>query len=507
MGNSGNAFIEMTGITKRFPGVVALDDVSLSVSRGEVVALVGENGAGKSTLMKMLSGLYHPDEGEIRVDGRPVRITDPKCAQALGISTIFQEPSLAPHLNAVQNVYLGRETQKGLIGRAVKRLDEKAMLEETQKLYAKFFPTVEDVLIPVGQLGALKNRVIEIVKALSIKCSLVIMDEPTAALAEHERQVLFDFVHMLKSQGIAVIYITHHLRELFGLVDRIVVMRDGKNVAEVGPGDTDEGDLVARMVGRTITNFIVKEDVSVGGEILRVEHLTRKGVIDDVNLHVNRGEIVGIAGLAGAGRTETVRAIVGADKASGTVSVDGKKCRIQTPGDAIAHGIGMLPENRKLQGALVEQDVKDNITLANLKEVLAGNFVIRKNKEVKTAKEYVQRLGVKTPTIYQKVKSLSGGNQQKVILAKWLFTKPKVLIFDEPTQGIDVGAKHEIYSLIADFVKEGGGILLVSSELPELMGLADRIYVMHQGRIVHEFTREQATEENITLYASGGHES
>ena len=508
MRDDNSVFIEMTGITKRFPGVVALDDVSLTVKKGEVVALVGENGAGKSTLMKMLSGLYHPDEGEIRVNGEIVKITDPKCAQGLGISTIFQEPSLAPHLNAVQNVYLGRETQKGLIGNAIKRLDEKTMTVETQKLYAEFFPTVEDVLVPVSRLGALKNRVIEIVKALSISCSLVIMDEPTAALAEHERQVLFDFVHMLKKQGIAVIYITHHLRELFGLVDRIVVMRDGKNVAEVGPEDTDIDDLVARMVGRTITNYIVKETVAIGEQVLGVEGLTRRGVIEDINLHVKKGEIVGLAGLAGAGRTETVRAIVGADRVTtGTIRINGKKCKIKTPKDAIAQGIGMLPENRKLQGALIEQDIKDNITLANLKEVLAGKFVIRKNKEIRTAEEYVKRLVVKTPSIYQKVKSLSGGNQQKVILAKWMFTKPQVLIFDEPTQGIDVGAKHEIYSLIADFVKEGGGILLVSSELPELMGLADRIYVMHQGRIVHEFTREEATEENITLYASGGHES
>ena len=504
MENENRAFIEMTGITKRFPGVVALDDVSLTVKRGEAVALVGENGAGKSTLMKMVSGLYHPDDGEIRVNGEPVSITDPKRAQELGISTIFQEPSLAPHLTAVQNIYLGREETKG---KGIKRLNEKKMLEETQKLYGKFFPTVEDVQIPVSQLGALKNRVIEIVKALSIQCSLVIMDEPTAALAEHERQVLFDFVHMLKAQGIAVIYITHHLRELFGLVDRIVVMRDGKKVSEVEPQDTDVDDLVARMVGRTITNYIVKETVPVGDEILRVEHLTRKGVIEDVCLHVNRGEIVGLAGLAGAGRTETVRAIVGADRASGTVLVDGKECRIASPKEAILNGIGMLPENSKLQGAHIEMDVKDNITMANLREVLAGNFILEKNKEIKTAEDYVQRLGVKTPTIYQKVKSLSGGNQQKVILAKWLFTKPQVLIFDEPTQGIDIGAKHEIYNLIADFVKEGGGILLVSSELPELMGLADRIYVMHQGKIVHEFARAEATEENITLYASGGHES
>ncbi|MDL2237103.1 sugar ABC transporter ATP-binding protein [Christensenellaceae bacterium OttesenSCG-928-K19] len=504
MSQNSNVFVEMNGITKIFPGVKALDDVSLTVRRGEVLALVGENGAGKSTLMKILSGLYHPDEGEIKIDGKAVHITDPKRAQELGISTIFQEPSLAPHLTAVQNIYLGRELTRG---KGIRTLDEKRMLQETQDLYSKFFSTLGDVQVPVSELGALKNRVIEIVKALSIQCSLVIMDEPTAALAEHEREVLFDFVKMLKEQNIAVIYITHHLRELFGLVDRIVVMRDGQYVAEVTSEETDVDDLVSKMVGRQITNYVVKETVPIGEEILNVTNLTRKGVIEDIALHVRKGEIVGLAGLAGAGRTETVRAIVGADPIdSGEVVMEGKKLHIKTPQDAIDAGIGMLPENRKLQGALIDMDVKDNITLANLDEVLAGNFVLKKPKEDKIAKEYVERLGVKTPSIFQKVRSLSGGNQQKVILAKWLFTNPKVLIFDEPTQGIDIGAKHEIYNLIADFVKNGGGILLVSSELPELMGLADRIYVMHEGRIVHEFTHEEATEENITLYASGGHE-
>jgi ribose transport system ATP-binding protein len=500
-----SVLISMTGITKEFPGVKALDNVSLEVRKGEVLALVGENGAGKSTLMKILSGLYHQDAGQVKIEGKEVDITDPKKAQELGISTIFQEPSLAQHLTAVQNIYLGRELYKGK--GAFHTLDEKTMLKETQELYSRFFSTLEDVQVPVSELGALKNRVIEIVKALSIKCSLVIMDEPTAALAEHEREVLFDFVRMLKKQNIAVIYITHHLRELFGLVDRIVVMRDGLNVAEVGPEDTDIDDLVSKMVGRTITNYVVKEEVTIGKELLKVSGLTRSGIIEDIALHVRSGEIVGLAGLAGAGRTETVRAIVGADSVdAGEVEVDGRNIKVQTPKDAIGAGIGMLPENRKLQGALIEMDVKDNITLTNLKSVLKGNFVINKKAEQNAAEEYVKRLGVKTPTIFQKVKSLSGGNQQKVILAKWMFANPKILIFDEPTQGIDVGAKHEIYSLIADFVRDGGGILLVSSELPELLGLADRIYVMHQGRIVHEFARDEATEENITLYASGGHE-
>lgn len=502
-----NLFISMKGITKKFPGVVALDDVSLEVYRGEVLALVGENGAGKSTLIKILSGLYHPDAGEIRVDGKAVQIKDTNHAQELGISTIFQEPSLAPHLNAVQNIFLGREIIKPILGKAIHRLDEKKMLEETQELYSKFFPTLDDVKVPVSQLGALKNRVIEIVKALSIQSSLVIMDEPTAALAENERQVLFDFVHMLKEHGVAVIYITHHLRELFGIADRISVMRDGKNMAVITPQDTNIDHLVSLMVGRTITNYIVKEKVPIGDEVLKVSNLNRKGVLKDVNLHVKKGEIVGVAGLAGAGRTELVRAIVGADSIDGgQVEVEGKAQKISTPKDAIEAGIGMLPENRKLHGALIDMTVKDNITLANLRKLLTGKFVLQQKNEKVTAEQYVQKLGVKTPSIYQKVKSLSGGNQQKVILAKWLFTKPKLLIFDEPTQGIDVGAKHEIYNLIADFVRNGGGILLISSELPELMGLSDRIYVMHQGKLVREFKQEEATEENITLYASGGHE-
>lgn len=496
-----NILISMTGITKEFPGVKALNNVSLNIKKGEVLALVGENGAGKSTLIKILSGIYQTDSGGITIHGKPISICDPKMAHKIGISTIFQEPSLAPDLTAVQNIYLGRE----LIGKGLHNLDEKKMINETAKLYSKFFPTIEDINVPVRELGALKNRVIEIVKALSIDSSLVIMDEPTAALEESEKQVLFDIVHQLKSHGISVLYITHHLKELFGLVDRISVLRDGENVTELNPNITSVDELVSFMVGRPISKYIVKEKIKIGETILAANKLNIKGVIKDISLYVRKGEIVGLAGLAGAGRTETVRAIFGADRIdSGSVEVNGKIKKILSPKDAINAGIGMLAENRKTQGALIDLSVMENITLANFKGVLNARFIINKNREAGCAREYIKKLGVKTPSMQQKMKFLSGGNQQKAILAKWLFAKPKVLIFDEPTQGIDVGAKQEIYKLIADFVRNDGGIILVSSDLPELLGLADRIYVMHQGCILKEYSREDATEENIMLFASGG---
>ncbi|PLR75533.1 D-xylose ABC transporter ATP-binding protein [Bacillus sp. V3-13] len=503
--DNDQVLISLNGITKEFPGVKALDNVSFDIRKGEVLALVGENGAGKSTLIKILSGLYQKDSGEIRVKGRAVDIKDTKHAQELGISTIFQEPTLAPHLTAVQNMYLGREMVKPVLWRGVQTIDEKAMLEETEKLYRKFFSTVEDLHVPVRELGALKNRVIEIAKTISYEASVVIMDEPTAALAEHEREVLFDFIRVLKDQGVSIIYVSHHLRELFLLADRMCIMRDGKYVGTVNTSETNVDQLVSLMVGRELTNYIVKEKVPIGEEVLRVSDLNRQGVLKDINFNIRKGEIVGIAGLAGSGRTETVRAVVGADPlTSGTVAVEGKPYRIRSPKDAIRAGIGLLPENRKTHGASIDMSVSHNITMAAMDRVLANKFVIKKKQEVNIAEDYVQRLGIKTPTVNQKVRFLSGGNQQKVILAKWLFTQPKVLIFDEPTQGIDVGAKIEVYNLVAEFVQNGGGVLLVSSELPELLGLCDRIYVMHKGEIVHEFSREEATEENITMYASGG---
>ncbi|WP_299087177.1 sugar ABC transporter ATP-binding protein [uncultured Metabacillus sp.] len=494
--------ISLTGITKEFPGVKALEGVSLDIRKGEVLALVGENGAGKSTLIKILSGLYQKTSGEIRVNGEVVDIKDTKHAQELGISTIFQEPTLAPELTAVQNLYLGREIVKP----GLRKMDEKTMYEETEKLYRKFFSTVEDLHVPVKELGALKNRVIEIAKAISFQASVVIMDEPTAQLADHEREVLFDFIRSLKEQGVSIIYVSHHLRELFLLADRMHVMRDGKNVATVNKSDTTIDQLVAMMVGREVSNYIVKKEVPFGEEVLRVTDLNRQGILKNINFNLRKGEIVGIAGLAGSGRTETVRAVVGADPInSGNVEVEGKSHKIRSPKDAIKAGIGLLPENRKMHGALIDLPVSQNITMAAMDRIIANKLVLKKKKESQIAEDYVQRLRIKTPTINQKVRFLSGGNQQKVILAKWLFTESKVLIFDEPTQGIDVGAKVEVYNLISEFVQNGGGVLLVSSELPELMGLCDRIYVIHKGEFVKEFSREEATEENIMMYASGGH--
>lgn len=507
MNNDENLVISLKGICKKFPGVVALDDVSLEVRKGEVLALLGENGAGKSTLIKILSGIYQKDSGEIRINGDLVEIKDPKHAQSLGISTIFQEPSLAPHLTAIQNVYLGREIVTPVLGPLLQKLNMKAMHRETEKLYRNFFSSVEDLDFPVSELGALKNRVIEIVKALSVQASVVIMDEPTAALAEHERVVLFDFVRMMKSHGVAVIYITHHLRELYGLVDRISVMRDGKNVATARIDEVNIDHIVSMMVGRTLSSYIQKKEVPIGENVLEVVGLNRQGILKNINLHVRSGEIVGISGLAGSGRTETVRAIIGADTIdSGNVIVDRKVQKIKSPKDAIRAGLGLLPENRKLHGALVDLSVKQNVTLAAIKQITVSKVFLSRARENKVANDHIEKLGIKTPSANQYVKFLSGGNQQKVILAKWLFTKPKLLIFDEPTQGIDVGAKVEVYNLISEFVKNGGGVLLVSSELPELLGLCDRVYVMYKGELVHEFSKEEASEENIMLYASGGHQ-
>lgn len=502
--NDQDVVVSMRGITKRFPGVTALDNVTLEIRRGEVLALAGENGAGKSTLMKVLSGLYHPDEGEVYINSKKEDIHNTKRAQELGISTIWQEPSLAPHLNAVQNIYLGRELTIPILGKAVRLLDEGKMLKNTKEMYSKFFDTLDDVTVPVAHLGALKNRVVEIVKAVSIDCQVLIMDEPTAALAEGERRVLFQFVRQLKEKGISIIYITHHLREIFEISDRIVVLRDGTLIDVMNTKDTNEEELVSKMVGRTIKNYIVKNDVEISDKVLEVKGLTNKN-IKNISLYVRKGEIVGLSGLAGSGRTETVRAIFGADPhTSGKIFVDGREVGITSPNQAIKYGIGLLPENRKIQGAVLSMSVKENISLANLSDVLKGNMAFDFEKEKAIAEKFCKKVRVKTPTINTSVNSLSGGNQQKVILAKWLFTNPKVLIFDEPTQGIDVGAKQEIYELISEFVKAGGSILIVSSELPEMLGLADRVYVMHEGEIVHEFSREEATEESITYYASGG---
>ncbi|CCW34923.1 ABC-type sugar transport system, ATPase component [Chthonomonas calidirosea] len=491
--------LEMRHISKQYPGVKALDDVSFSLEHGEVHALLGENGAGKSTLIKILSGVTMADRGEIYIEGKPVVIDNPQKAMDLGISTIYQEFNLVPYLSAAENIFLGREPQGMLPG----FVDFKTLYREAQQLMDRIRARF-DVRTPVNQLSVAQQQMVEIAKALGRKTKILVMDEPTATLTEHEIEALFDLIRQLRSEGISVIYVSHRLEEIFEICDRATVLRDGHYVATKKVAELTRDEIIRLMVGRELKEAIPKVVVPIGPPVLRVSHLNRKGVLHDISFEVHRGEIVGLAGLVGAGRTETARAIFGADPIdSGTIEVDGKPVRIRSPRDAIRAGIGLVTEDRKQQGLVLGMAVRSNNTLSNLQALSAAGF-IRLGKERSVAEKYRQELSIKTPTIEQTVKNLSGGNQQKVVLAKWLFAGAKVLILDEPTRGIDVRAKSEIYELMNELASQGVGILMISSELPEILGMSDRILVMHEGRIVGELRREEATQEKIMHLATGG---
>ena len=511
------------GVGKRFPGVVALADVGFDVAAGEIHALVGENGAGKSTLIKILSGVYPPDSGELLIDGEPVQISRPHHAQELGITTIHQELSLAPDLTVVQNIFLGRELRKRILGVPVRLLDERAMLRRVLDLCRDFELDPSDLDRPTGQLGALKQHVTEILKALAFDAQLVIMDEPTAALTDHEREALFAHMVTLRDAGISILWVTHRLEELIGLADRASVLRDGRYVGTVDPADVGVGGLVRMMVGREVKSLAELTHVDVpadertpagGEEVLRVEGLNRLPVLRNISFSVLRGEILGIAGLAGAGRTELARAVMGADRPdSGAISIGGKQVRAASPSSAYREGIALVPEERKTTGILSEFSVARNISAAALRRVLRLGFLIDLRREEKIAIGYVSELGIRTPSVHQKIGFLSGGNQQKAIIARCLFAQPKVIIFDEPTQGIDIGAKSEVYRLINHYAHSGGAAIVISSELPELVGLSDRIIVMRAGQFVGEVEGmrgrptvegESTLEEHIMLLATGG---
>jgi ribose transport system ATP-binding protein len=515
--------IRFAGIGKRFPGVVALQGVSFAVAAGEIHAVVGENGAGKSTLIKVLSGLYAPDDGHVELDGSRVQITSPRHAQTLGITTIHQELALAPDLTVVENVFLGRELRRRPFGIPVRLLDERAMDRRVEALAKEFELDPADLHRPIGQLGALKQHVTEILKALAFDARLVIMDEPTAALTDHERETLFRHMRSLRDSGISVLWITHRLEELLGLADRASVLRDGQFVGTVDPTEVGTGTLVRMMVGREVTSLaeIAQREAGVGvatttaDEVLRVEGISRRPVLQDVSFTLRRGEILGIAGIAGAGRTELARAILGADQRdAGEIYIEGKKVDIGSPSDAYRKGLALVPEERKVQGILGEFSVAKNITAAALHRVLRGRVVIDTRREDAAARGYVDELAIRTPNVHQKIGFLSGGNQQKAIIARCLFARPKVVIFDEPTQGIDIGAKSEVYRLINHFVLSGGSVIVISSELPELIGISDRILVMSEGRIAGEVTggrvehnieaSERSHEERIMVLATGG---
>jgi len=489
----------MRNICKTYPGVRALDNVSLEVRGGEVHALVGENGAGKSTLMKILAGAETADSGEILLKGSPVQIDSPQKAMDLGISTIYQEFNLVPYLNAAENIFLGREPRAKVPG----FVDFRTMYNEAQQVIDRLGVAL-DIRTPVNRLSIAQQQMVEIAKATSRRSDIIVMDEPSATLTEHELERLFALIRQLRADGVAVIYISHRLDEIFEIADRVTVLRDGKHIATRDVKDITRDEIIRLMVGRELNQMIPKVPAPIGDVVLEVRNISSQNKLHDVSLTVRKGEVVGLAGLVGAGRTELARAIFGADPMdTGEILLEGRPVHVRSPQDAIKLGIGLVTEDRKAQGLVLGMAVRENITLANLRALTRFNFIMA-GREREVAQKFVTELSIRTPSIEQAVQNLSGGNQQKVVLAKWLFTQSKVLIFDEPTRGIDVGAKTEIYQLMNSLAAQGVGIIMISSELPEVIGMSDRIVVMHEGRIAGELSAAEATQERIMQLATGG---
>jgi len=490
--------LRMEKISKAFPGVKALDEVDLEVYKGEVLALVGENGAGKTTLMEILNphpaptGFYLQDSGKIYFEGKEIKLRSPLEAQKIGISFIHQHFNLALNLSVCENILLGREPRKGGILGILDR-DE---MEEIASTYLTKLGVKFSVNTPLSELGVAQKQMVEIAKALSIDAGLIIMDEPTAPLTDNEVDKLFSIVNKLKKEGITFVFITHKLNEVFQMCDRIVILRDGKRVGSLKVKEATEEKITQMMVGRDLEMFPERE-TKIGKKVFEVLNLTKEGLIDNVSFEVKKGETLGLYGLVGAGRTETMRAIFGIDRLDkGEIYIDGEKVLIESPASAIDKGLGLVPEDRQLQGLIPLMNIKENITLPVL-ERISKLKVINRKKENEIVNQYINKLKINPGDPLSFVKGLSGGNQQKVVLAKWLASNPKVLILDEPTRGIDVGAKAEIHLLISRLAFQGIGIIIISSELPEIMKMSDRILVMVEGRITGEFLREEATEEKI----------
>ena len=489
--------LRLRGIAKRYPGVVALDGVDLDVQRAEVHVLLGENGAGKSTLMKIISGAVPRDAGEIFLDGVPADITNPRQAQTLGIGIIYQELNLVPHLTAGENILLGREPAL-----APGVIDQRQLVRAAQQQLDDIGVTL-DARAVVRRLSVAQQQMVEVAKALSLNARVLIMDEPTSALSRQEIQELFATIRRLKARGVAIIYISHRMEELFEIGDRVTVLRDGQHVGTRRIAETTMAELVRLMVGRDLRDQYPKQPAPLGAEALRVEHLRRDGVLHDISFTLRRGEVLGVAGLMGSGRTELARAIFGADAIDGgRVLISGQAEKISSPRAAIDLGLGFLAEDRKHQGLVLALSVQENICLPSVNR-LSQFGVMQPARETAAAAQCIAELRIKTPGPHQRVVNLSGGNQQKVVLGKWLTTDADILIFDEPTRGIDVGAKVEIYQLINHLAARGAAVLMISSELPEILGMSDRIIVMHAGRIAGEFTAAEATQEKLLAAALG----
>lgn len=496
-----NYRVEMDHITKSFGGVHALKNVSLKVNPGEIHALVGENGAGKSTLMKILSGAYQKDGGSIKIDGVPVNIISPYIGRKLGIGIIYQEFALAPDLTVAENIFLGRlSSGKGMINWS--RLYKKA-----EELIRSVGFSMSPQTI-VGELSVAYQQVVEIAKALSENVKILILDEPTAVLAPREVEHLFQVLAKLKQRDVSIIYISHRLDEVFKIADQITVIKDGAVMGTVLPDEVTSADVIGMMIGRKLTTMFPKRECDIGEQIFRVERLSRGRKVNDVSFTLKAGEVLGVAGLVGSGRTEVVRAIFGADpKETGEIWLGNRLLKIKSPRDAVKYGIGLVPENRKEHGVILSFSIRANVTMPNLKKLLNWLGNIRHATEKTIAKDLIQKLDIKTNGTETEVAALSGGNQQKVALAKWFNTDCKIIILDEPTRGVDVGAKVEIYHLINELARNGMGIIVISSEMMEIIGICDRVIVMNQGRVMGELCKEELTEENIMRLAIGKFEN
>ena len=496
MSNSRIPILEMRGITKRFPGVLALDHVDLTVYPGQVLALVGENGAGKSTLMKVLSGVHQMDEGEILMEGKSVKIENPLASQMMGISIIYQELSVLDNMNIAENIFLGRERRLGKMF-----ADKKTMHKEARRLLDEVGLDV-DTRTMAGELSTAQKQMIEVAKALSFNSKIIIMDEPTSSLTETETDILFGIIRKLREKGVAIVFISHKLAEIFAITDEVAILRDGVSAGRMVTEGCTENDIIKAMVGRDVDDLYAKKAAPIGDVVLEVKDLSTKNFLKDINFQLRAGEILGFAGLVGAGRSEVMRAVFGIDpKETGEIYIKGKKVDIKTPRDAMLQGMGFVPEDRKLQGLVLGMSVGQNTTLAALKSVANQAGFINHKQEKEMADKFVKALEVKTPSNDQLVKNLSGGNQQKVVIAKWLATEPKVLIMDEPTRGVDVGAKAEIYTIMNSLAKQGISIIMISSDLPEIINMSDRVMVMREGKLAGILEKDEIGQEQIMRFA------
>lgn len=492
-------FVEMTGINKSFSGVHVLKDIHLNVRKGEVHALMGENGAGKSTLIKILSGVYSRDSGTVKVKGEEVAFANPKDAEERGINIIHQELNIIPHLTVTQNMFLGKELTYGKFG----FLNKKAMKEATLESLKELGVTNINPEEPAGNLSVGQQQMIEIARALATKSELIIMDEPTAALTDREIEILFQVVNSLRERGVSIIYVSHRMEEIFQICDRITVLRDGEYIGTENIKDTSFDEVVRMMVGRELGERFPTRSSEIGEVIFEVEDLEIKNLFEKVNFEVRAGEILGIAGLMGAGRTEIMETIFGYRKKSkGTVKLNGKELVIKHPLDAIKAGLAFITEDRKDKGLVINASIRENIALTNINSI-SSKGVISKTRETELVNKLMKKLHVRAAGMNQEVKRLSGGNQQKVVIAKWIGINPKVLLLDEPTRGVDIGAKKEIYSIMNELSENGVAIIMVSSELPEVLGVSDRIMVIHEGKVTGVLNREEADQEKIMVAATG----